>query len=161
MFRLLLFFPVFLLAQEIFLLPDEGRYFLHTLNAKIKKAERHLYLFTPFLDEYTLVRTLKQRAKKELQITIITNGPVQKQSKAAHLALFENIQIFTLSPLDHGNENPQALSGSFGCIDNKELFLLSEDLDGKKMKENYAFALFQKKECETIFHTLLLRAKAR
>jgi hypothetical protein len=160
LFRLLLFFPVLLLAQEIFLLPDEGRYFLDTLNAKIKKAEHQLYLFTPFLDEYSLIRTLKQRAKKELQITIITSEPLQKQNKAAHLALFENIQIFTLSPLDYGSENPQALSGSFGCIDNKELFLLSEDLDGKKIRADYAFALFQKKACETIFHTLLQRTKA-
>lgn len=142
------------------MLPDEGRYFLDTLNAKIIKAENKFYLFTPFLDEYTLVRTLKQRAKKELQITIITSEPLQKQNKAAHLALFENIQIFTLSPFDYGSENPQALSGSFGCIDNKELFLLSKDLDGEKIRTDYAFALFRKKTCDAIFHTLLQRAKA-
>ncbi len=161
MFRLLLFFPVFLLAQEIYLLPDESKYFMDTLNAKIKKAEHQFYLFTPFLDEYTLVRTLKQRAKRDLQITIITSEPLQKHNKAAHLALFENIKIFTLSPLSHDNENPQALSGSFGCIDNKELFLLSEDLDSKKIRADYAFALFHKEACETIFHTLLERAKVR
>lgn len=143
------------------MLPDESRYFLYTLNTKIKKAEKNFYLFTPFIDEHTLIRTLKQRAKKELQITIITSKPLQEKNKAAYLALFENIKIFTLSPLNHGKENLQALNGSFGCIDNKELFLLSVDLDAKKLRADYAFALFQKKACERLFHTLLKRAKAR
>lgn len=160
MLRLFLFFPLFLLSQDLFLLPDESRNFLDTLNTHIKKANHEIYLFTPSIDEYTLLKTLKQRAEKNVKITIITSEPISEKNKAAYLSLFKNIHVFALSPLLHEIQNEGGLQGSLVCIDNKELFLLSEAVESENLKQNYAFALYQKRRCEQIFHTLIKRAKA-
>ena len=149
-----------MLSQEFFLLPDESRHFFDSLNAKIKKAEHTIYLFSPAIDEYTLVNALKQRAKRGVHITLITADDPAINNKVLQLALYQNISLFTLSPLRHSEQENPGLHGSFGCMDGKEFFVLTADLNGEKARSNYALALIQPKACEALFRILLTRAKA-
>ena len=161
MFRLLLFFPLFVLANEVFTLPDHATHLINTLELRLKKANNEVYIFTPILNEYSLVKRLKQIAKKEIKIIIVTSKVDNIENKTKHLSLFNNISIFTLEALQNSEMKDQlGLKGSLVCIDNKEMFLLADALESKSLKSNYSFAYWQTGPCKEIFETLLKRTKA-
>lgn len=149
-----------MLANETFILPDHATHLIHVLDIKLKKAKDEVYIFTPFLDEYLLVKRIKQIAKKEVKVTIITSKTDNIENKTNHLSLFKNISIFTLEALQNGEKGDNiGLKGSFICIDNQEMFLLGENLETKALKSNYSFAYNQTGPCKKKFETILNRAK--
>jgi len=154
--RLLIFLPIFLYSQETFLLPDDADHLMDTIYKQVNNADREVLIFTPYLDDYMLIKHLKRLAKKGTLVTLITQEPISKENKVLRLSLFNNISIFTLKPFNYSDD----LKGSFLCIDDQKLFMLSEDIDSKMMKRRYAFALFEQQPCRDVFHTLLKRSKA-
>ena len=151
MLKLFLFFPILLLSQDFFMLPDEAENFQYTLNTQLKKAKSSIEIFSPFLDLYLTDKTLKQMAKKGVKIDIITQ---EKESKFSHLALFENINIFILN-------TSSKLKGTLICIDKDELFLLSNSLEYKNLNRDYAFVLHTKEACQKSFKILKSRSLSK
>ncbi len=151
MLKLFLFFPLFLLAQDIFPFPDEADNFNATLNKQIKKATKSISFLIPSLNNYTLQKELKSAAKRGVKITLITTKRPYKEDKISHLALFKGIYIYEL-------KTNQEIKGSFICIDNKRVILLSQELDYKSLKNSYGFALQAEEKCENRISTLLLRS---
>jgi len=152
--RLLLFFPIILLSQEIFMLPDEADTLMHTYNSDIKKAKKEVLILTPFIDEYILTRTLKKLSKKNVSIIIITKASPAQDNKVSYVSLFKNISVFTLPAL-----KTVSLNGSFICIDDKRSYAISGVLSQKKLKEVYSFGIYKKGKCAYLFTTLLQRSK--
>ena len=148
MLKLFLFFPIFLFSQDFFMLPDEAEHFQNSLSKELKKANTSIEVFSPFLDDYLSSKTLKVMAKKGIKITIITQD---KESKFSHLALFENVTVYTL-------KTKVQLKGTLLCIDNKELFLLSNALEYKSLRRDYSFALHTHTPCHQTFETLKSRS---
>jgi phosphatidylserine/phosphatidylglycerophosphate/cardiolipin synthase-like enzyme len=166
LFGIFLIFPIFLLLQETFSLPDQGDRLIHSINTHLKNAQYEVYIFTPVIDEYTLIRSLKKAAKKNVKITLITNESIRQdnkkikiQNQGAYLSLFQNISVYTLPSFHHDQDSSSELKGSLVCIDNKELFVITHGLSTKKLKSDYAFGLHQKTRCNTIFEPLLERCK--
>lgn len=154
MLRLLIFLPIFLLSQETFILPDEADHLMDQLNAHIKQAEKEVFIFTPNLDDYIFIKNLKSLAKKKVPIVIITQDPISTENQVLRLSFFNNISIFTLKPFN----DSKTIKGSLVCIDNQRLFLLSEDINRKEMKNTYSFSILKEQSCNTLFQTLLSRS---
>lgn len=153
--RLLIFWPLFLFSQETFLLPDDADHLMNTIYTHIDKAHRKVYIFTGGLDDYLLIKHLKSLAKKDVPITLITQGPIAKDNGALKLTLVKNISVLSLQPFGTSN----MIKGSFICIDNNRFFLLSEELNSKVLKTRYSIATYEENVCNTTFHTLLKRSK--
>ena len=139
---------------------------MHSITTQLKKAEHEVYIFTPVIDDYTIVRSLKKTAKSAVKITLITNEAIPQeknkdslQNHSSYLALFQNISLFTLPSFHHDQDSSSALNGSLICIDDSEFFIITQALSSKQLKSAYAFALHQKISCNTLFEPLLERAK--
>ena len=154
MLKLFLFFPIILLSQDFFMLPDEVEHFQNILNKRIKKASKTVEIFSPYLDDYTTTKTLKQMAKKGIDIDIITQDKRLEESRFSHLSLFKNIHIYTL-------KTESKLKGSLFCIDHNELFLLSNSLEYKSLRKDYAFAIHTKQACHQRFVDLKKRSTSK
>jgi len=141
------------------MLPDEATHLIGTISEKFKKANHNIYIFSPVLNEYNLIKELKKIAKKEVNITIVTAKTDSLLNRASHLTLFKNISVFTLEALKNNEKYDNIdLKGSFICIDDKELFLLSDTLDTEALKSHYSFALYQKTSCKKKFNVVLKRS---
>lgn len=151
MFKIFLFLPIFLFSHELYLLPDEEREFNDTLVEHVKNAKNEIYIFSMQIDYYTIIKALKTSARKNIYIFVITQDNIEK--KTSYLSLFKNIYVFTLK------ERNRQLQGTLVCIDDKDLFLLSEELNYEKLKQNYSFALHKNQKCKKTFLTLIKRAK--
>lgn len=148
------------------MLPDQGDRLLHSITVHLKKAKHEVFIFTPIIDDYTLIRSLKKTAKGTVNITLITNESIRQDqnkttlnNKGAYLSLFQNISVFTLASFHNDKDLISELKGSLICIDNEELFIITQALSTKKLKSDYAFALYQQTPCNTLFKPLLERAK--
>ena len=166
MFGIFLVFPVFLLLQEVFMLPDQGDRLVHSVTTHLKKAKHEVFIFTPVIDDYTLIRSLKKSAKNDVKITLVTNESIRQKrkktdsnNKGAYLSLFQNISVCTLPSFHHDQDSSSELKGSLLCIDDEELFVIANELSTKKLKSDYAFALHQKVKCNYLFEPLLQRCK--
>lgn len=155
MLRLLLFLPFILCSQETFILPDESHHLMHTLNKNIQNAKQDVYIFTPTLNDYLLIKSLKALSKKKIPITIITQAPISKQNQVLKLSLLKHISLYVLAAF----KDSETIHGSLVCIDNQELFSLSSDINSKRLKEEYSFAHYQKQHCHKLFKTFLSRSK--
>ena len=156
MLRLLLLLPFFLYSQETFLLPDDTQHLMYKLNKNIQEAKEDVYIFTPTLNDYVLLKTLKTLSKKKIPLTIITQAPISKQNQVLRLSLLNHISLYTLVPF----KDSELIHGSLVCIDNQELYLLSSDINSKRLKDEYSFAHYQKQNCHTLLKILLSRSKA-
>lgn len=159
MFRLLLFFPLFVLANETYLLPDQATHFINTLDHRLKQAKNEVYIFTPFLDEYSLVKRLKKIARKGVKITIITSKTDNIDDKTKHLSLFKNISVLTLEAVLNSEVKERfGLKGSLVCIDDRESFVSTDTLATQSLQSNYSFAFQETGLCEGMFETIIKRA---
>lgn len=153
MLRLFLFFPLLLLSQDVFILPDEAAHFLDSYNQDLLSTKKEIYLFTQEINNYTLVKTLKKLSKNKISIIIVSQEKTSLKNKAHYLNLFEGVTLYTLPT----NEQRQ-LKGSLTCIDNKRLYILSESLSGLSLHNNYSFALSKDLPCNFIFGTLIQKS---
>lgn len=166
MFGIFLVFPVFLLLQDTFMLPDQGDRLIHSITEHLKKAKHEVFIFTPVIDEYSIIRSLKKTAEKDVKVTLITNESIRQdhnktdlKNQGAYLSLFQNISVFTLPSFHHDHDNSSELKGSLICIDDKELFMITHGLRSRKLKSDYAFALYRQMKCNTLFEHLLERSE--
>lgn len=151
--RLLLFFPIILLSQEIYLLPDDAHTLLSQYNSDIKSAKKEVFIFSAHLDDYSLTATLKKLSKQNIPITIISRSPIEEKNKMSYLSLFENISIFTLRSL-----NSEEIRGSFICIDDEKYYLINDELDKKRLKTIHSLASYNEGKCSYLFKILLQRS---
>ena len=157
MLRLFLFFPLLLLSQDLFTLPDEAAHFMDSYNKDLLDAKKDVYLFSQEINDYTLERTLKKLSKKKISIIIITQEErTPKNNKAYYLNLFEGVTLYTLP-----SNAQRVLKGSLTCIDNKKLYISSDSLDKLSLHNNYSFALRKKIPCNVIFDTLIQKSTKR
>lgn len=155
MLRLLIFFPLILFSQEVFLLPDEAHALRQSYNADIKNASKEIFVYTSDLDEPILIQRLKKAASTGIPVILISQEPLQSANKASYLSLFKNISIYTLH-----SHSDQPIQGSLICIDDKKFYLISLALRQKELSEVYAFATFKEGECAYLFKILLQRSTA-
>jgi len=148
--KLFLFLPILLLSQELFILPDEAEHFSSTLNMQIHKAKKSIHILTPFMNDYSTIKSLKGMAKKGVNISIITKDQHAKQNRISHLSLYENIRVYHLKT-DFG------IKGFLICIDKDDMFLLANNLDYKILSKEYSFALHTKEVCQKRFVSLKKR----
>jgi len=152
--KLFLFFPILLFSQELFTLPDEAEHLNYSLDKQIKTAKKSIYIFSSILNSYNTLKSLKSAGKRGVQINIITQKKLTKESKTSHLSLFKNITVHSLN-------SDFNLKGSLICIDDKELFLFSNNLDYKQLRQDSSFALHTQETCEKTFTTLLQRSSKK
>ena len=153
MLRLFLFFPILLLSQDIFTLPDEADHFIYTFTKELSKADKEVYLFSSKLNEYKLITALKKLSKKKIHIHIISTDIENEDNKASFLNLLEGIDLYTL--VQHED---RVIKGSLLCIDDKKLYLSSDSLDKASLYNNYAFILVKNTECNYLFKRLIDKA---
>ena len=153
MLRLFLFFPLLLLSQDTFSLPQEAEHFVYTLSTELIKADHEVYIFSSQLNEYKLIAALKKLSKKGVPIHIISADLKHQENKASYLSLLKNIHLYTL--VQHED---RIIKGSLICIDNKKLYLITERLDKVSLHHNYAFAIAKKTDCKHLFTKLLGRS---
>jgi phosphatidylserine/phosphatidylglycerophosphate/cardiolipin synthase-like enzyme len=166
LFGIFLVFPLFLLSQEAFMLPDQGERLIHHINTDLKKAKKEVLIFTPFIDDYSIIRSLKKVAKNDVKITLVTNASIRNEqnkseikNQSAYLSLLQNISVYTLPSFHHDQDDSSGLNGSLICIDDQQLFIITHGLSTKKLKSTYAFGLRQTIQCNTLFEPLLERSK--
>ena len=150
MLRLFLFFPILLLSQDIFVLPDEAEHYLHTYNNDLLRAKKEVYIFSPNINEYKLIHTIKKLSKKKVHITIISQENHNKDNKISTLSLLKNISIYTLS-----TDEKRRLRGTLTCVDDTIVYLCSESLEYSSLRNNYAFVLRKKMPCKHLFTDLV------
>ena len=155
MFRLFIFFPIILLSQDIYLLPDDADTLMHAYNTDIKNAKKEVFIFTAYLDDYSLISTLKSVSKKNIPVTLISRSPLEDENKISHLSLFKNISVFTLKSIDH-----EAIGGSFICIDDEKYYLINSKMDHHQLKVSHSFATVKEGKCSHLFTLLLQRSQA-
>lgn len=153
LFRLLIFFPIILLSQEIYLLPDDAHTLMSSYNIDIKKAKKEIFIFSAYLDEYSLTATLKRLTKQNIPITIISQSPLKEDNKISYLSLMKNVSVFTLRSFDS-----DSIKGSFICIDDKKYYMINTALDHDKIKTVHSFASYQEGPCTYLFKTLIKRS---
>ena len=151
MFKIFLFFPLFLLATEFFTLPNDASHLNYTIAQDIKKAEKEIYIFTPYLKNYEITKALSKSAKNGINIKIIVAN--KKDDDSFRLVLLKNISVFILKTK---SVKP---TGSIVCIDKNNLFLLSDNLDFKSFQKNISFATKTTSTCRNIFSTLLQQSE--
>ena len=157
MFKIFLFLPIFLLASEFFTLPNDANHLNYTISQDIKKATKEIYIFTQNLNSYEISKALSKSAKRNIKINIITLKNKDEKNNAFRLVLYKNISVFTLK------STSKTPNGSLICIDNKNLFFLSDIINFKSFQNNISFAtktslISQKKDklnCKNIFKDLL------
>lgn len=150
MLRLFLFFPLLLLSQELFILPQESEYALYSLKKKLSKANKEVYLFTPSLNDYLLVNTLKKLNKEKVTITLISSNTNKQNSAISALSLLENVHFYTLLEND-----VRKIKGTVVCIDDTTLYLSSQNLAHTNIRQDYGFTSLEKKNCTKFFTRLL------
>jgi len=154
--RLFLFFPLLLLSQDLFTLPDEAAHFLDSYNQDLLQTKKEVYLFSQEINDYTLVKTLKKLSKDNISIVIISQESSSLENKAYYLNLFEGVILYALPT----NEQ-RSLKGSLTCIDNKRLYILSESLHKLSLRNNYSFVLRKDTPCKFIFDKLIQKSIKR
>lgn len=150
MFKFFIFFPFLLLSSEFFILPDDNMHLNNNIEISIKKAKKHIYIFTKNINNYTLNKSLTSTAKTGIKIDLITS-PKNLKDKASYLSIFNNINVYTL------NTNTD-IKGSLICIDKDNFFFLSQTLDAKELNTNVSFAIHIKQNCKKRFEILLKRS---
>ncbi|MDF1882283.1 hypothetical protein JHD50_13395 [Sulfurimonas sp. MAG313] len=146
MLKLFIFFPFFALASNVYTLPQENHYFVYSFTKSLKEAQKEVNIFTHTLNEYSIVHAIKQLSKRGLIINIFTKDMYQKDSQISYLSLLKGVHIFTLK---HKN-----IKGSFTCIDDKEMYLSSQDLSYKNLRQDHAFVIHEQRSCIKIFINL-------
>jgi phosphatidylserine/phosphatidylglycerophosphate/cardiolipin synthase-like enzyme len=148
------------------MLPDQGDRLVHSISTHLKQAKHEVFIFTPGIDDYTLIRSLKKTAESDVKITLITNDSIRQdqnktglKNQGAYLSLFQNISVYTLPSFHHDHDKSSELKGSLICIDDKELFLITHGLSSQNLKSDYAFAVHQKMECNALFVPLIKRSE--
>ena len=150
MIRLFLFFPLLLLSQEVFTLPQEASYFTNEYRTDLMKAKKSVYIFCEDINEYSFIAALKVLSKRDIPITLITKDTEKKLKKISYLDLLKGVKVFTLS-----THEQRQIKGSLSCIDDAILYLTSDKLEHTAFKQNYSFVLRQENKCEEIFTDLI------
>jgi len=148
--RLFLFFPILLLSQDIFTLPQEANHFIYTFSKELVKAEQEVYIFSSMLNEYELINALKKLSKKGVSVYIISRDLRKEDNKASYLSLLKGISLYILP-----QHKSRDIKGSLICIDNKKLYLSSESLDHASMYNNHAFVSVQQRQCQDLFKRMI------
>ena len=153
MLRLFLFFPLLLLSQDVFTLPDEADHFVYALTQELSKADKEVYIFSSKLNEYKLITTLKKLSKKKVPIHIISSDLRNDENKALYLNLLKGVHLYEL--VEHED---RVLQGSLLCIDDNRLYLSSDALDKVSLYNNYAFVLSKQTACNFLFKGLIAKS---
>ena len=150
MIRLFLFFPLLLLSQEVFTLPQEANHFTSVYSRDLIQAKNSVYIFCKDVDEYSFISALKKLSKRDIPITLITTDTEEKLKKISYLDLLKGVKVFTLN-----THEQRKIKGSLSCIDDTILYLTSDNLEYTAFKQNYSFVLKQETRCESIFTDLI------
>ncbi len=142
-----------MLAQELYLLPDDAEKLNTAYINDIKKTQNEIYIYSADLKDRALLKALKHLAKQNTAVYLISKEPLATDNEAAHLSLFENIHVYTL-PQHDMIEN----SGSFICIDRQRYYLIPKSLDNKVLGRGYAVALADNGACIKPFEAFLKRS---
>jgi len=145
-----LFFPILLWANDLFVLPQEADYFLHSYTKDLSNAQDEVYLFSKTIDDYSVIKSLKKLSKKDIKIYIISKDIYAEKNKVSYLNLLKNVQVYTLN-----GSQKKDIKGSFTCIDDKLSYLSTQDLEHKALNQNHSFVHVQKGPCKSVFTRLL------
>ena len=151
--RLFLFFPILLLSQDVFTLPEEADHLIYTLTQELSQADKEVYIFSSKLNGYKLITTLKKLTKKNITIHIISADLSNSKNKASYLNLLEGVHLYTL--VEHED---RVIKGSLLCIDDNKLYLSSASLDKVSIYNNYSFVLSKQTECNYLFKRVINRS---
>lgn len=146
MFRLLLFFPLLLLSQDFFTLPDENSHYIDSYAKDLLNTKEEVIIVSSTINEYKIMNVLKKLSKKEVSIIIITQGIKDEKNRSSYLSLLKNIQVYTL--VTHPQRN---IKGSMTCIDDKIFYTSSLNLEHSQIKSHYAFASKKNTPCKFLF----------
>lgn len=149
MLRLFLFFPLLLLSQDVFTLPDETNHFIYTFSKELSKADKEVHIFSSKLNEYTLISTLKKLSKKKVPLHIFTSELSQEDNKASYLSLLVGVHVYSLA-----EHKDRLIKGSLVCIDDKKLYLSTQSLDKVSLYSDYAFVVVKETKCKHLFNKL-------
>ena len=150
MLKLFIFFPLLLISSEVFTLPQEADYFIHTYTKSLVEAKSDVYIISHSIDDYNIIKSLKELSKKEVEIYIISKDIDKETNKASYLNLLKGVHLYTLN-----SAKERSVQGSYTCIDNKLLYLSTQSLEHTALKNNHSFVLVQESSCKTIFTKLL------
>jgi len=141
--KLFLFFPFLAFASELYTLPQESNHFINSYTNSLQNAEKEIYIFTQSIHEYNITKVLKKLSKEGIHIYILTNKLYLKESEISYLSLLKNIDVYTF---EH-----KEIQGSLTCIDDKEVYLSSQDLNYKHLRQDHAFVLYEQRPCRQVF----------
>jgi len=157
LFKYLLFFPILLISSDIFILPQDTDYFVHSSTQSLLKAEQEVYIFSEAITDYALIQSLRKLSQKEIPVYIITKDIYKEEDKTSYLNLLKGINIYQLN-----STKEKLIKGSLICIDDKFLYLSTQNFNHKDLKTNHAFAMSKKGSCKAIFtHLLTLCSKIK
>lgn len=148
---LLLFLPLCLFSQDLFILPEQHTLLSHQLNAQLERAKKHVHIFTQKLDDYTLQKSLKKLPTKGITLTLISADAPNANNRIHQLNLLKNVELYQL-------KSPFAPKGSMLCIDEYTLYLFGTDLTQEQLRSHPSFASVQHHDCNTLFAKLIERS---
>jgi len=137
------------------MLPDDADTLMYSYNTDIKQAKKTISILSPSINDFSLIYSLKKLSKQNVPVVIITQLPLDEANKISYLSLFKNISVFTLKASEYLNTR-----GSIICVDNQKSYYISNALNQKKLKTDYAFGIYKEEACSYIFKTLLQRCTA-
>lgn len=150
MLKLFVFFPIFLLSNEVFTLPQEADYFINSYTIDLLKAQNEVHIFSDTINDYSVIQAIRKLSKKDVKVYIISKDIYKKETKVSYLNLLKGVHLYTLK-----STKDKSLEGSYTCIDNKLLYLSTQNLHHTSLHTNHSFALSQKNACKSIFTKIL------
>lgn len=148
--KLFLFFPILLLSNEVFVLPQETDYFIDSYTKSLEGTQKEVYIFSDIIDDYTVIKTLKKLSKRNIQIHIISQDLYKQDNRVTYLNLLKGVHLYTLT-----QTKDKVLKGSYTCIDDKSSYLSTQNLAHSGLIRNHSFVSFQRHKCKDTFTHLL------
>ena len=134
-----LFLLTFIHAKSIsLLLPHQYDTAMHQLSSHLINAKSDVTIVTPYLQSYTIKKTLLLLLKNDIPITLITSS---QNHMGTNLVQYKNVELHLL-------KNTK-LNFSLIIIDNKFTCKLPSALDEKSMKSNLSFF-----ECSSVKYVI-------
>ncbi len=164
----LLLFSLYLLADEIYILPYETKPALNTLLKSIDLSKNQIDLAIYSFTNHKIAKHLKNAAKRGVKIRIIfdrESNLYNKRSQLRYLAKYKNIKTYVVLG------KPFKKKDSYGkmhmklmIIDNKRVILGSANYSYSAFGKNYEILYIKDdykiaKKCEKYFERIISKAQ--
>jgi len=165
-FLLLILLSQFILAKEVYFMPQEGKKAEQKLASLYSHAHKSIKIAIYSFTNKKLSTSLKKAAKKGVKIYIVADKKEAKYKRSVipNLATIKNINIKLISGKRYKNGNRAKMHVKLSIIDDKYIVTGSANYSYSAFYKNYEYLIIEKdkeliKKFNNFFYTLSKNAK--